>query len=335
MVQKEIMENKILTIGIPTFNGSKYIRESIESVITQVADKYSNLVEILVSDNASTDDTGSIINEYIRKNKITITYVCNTVNIGYDGNVDNLFKQARGEFVWLLGDDDFLADGAITKFFEVITKHKDLSVILLSVQFLDIVTGKTNQMVKFDKDYLCLDGDDFFQKCEWGPAALSSLIIRKVEWNLQPLAKYFGTQWIHLAAIVHILSTHKPSYVVSNIMVVVRVSNDRWEGHFGNQLLVAFSYLGILKEMMGLGYKAETYQFFAKDRFKRTLFEIIHLRPQSFSARYLLAKRMMQYHKGYIAFWLLHLPILFMPNSLLTILRNVRRVLLNTKGKTD
>jgi abequosyltransferase len=327
------MNNIVLTIGIPTFNGSKYIREAIESVISQVDDRFAKSVEILVSDNASTDDTGRIINECIGRAEITVAYVCNEVNVGYDRNVDNLFKHAKGKFLWLLGDDDYLVNGAITKFFEIIEKHSDLSVILLSVQFLDIVTGKTNQMVKFDKDYLSRDGDDFFQKCEWGASALSSLVIRKADWNLQSLSNYFGSQWIHIAGIVHILSHHKPSYIVSNIMVIVRVSNDRWEGHFGNQLLVAFSYLGILKEMTELGCKEETYQFFAKDRFRRTLFEIIHLRPQSFNGRFLLAKRMMQYHKSYFAFWFLHLPILFMPTVLLAIIRSVRRGLFNTEQR--
>lgn len=331
MVRKEIMENKVLTIGIPTFNGSKYIRDAIESVISQVDERYSNSVEILVSDNASTDDTGSIINEYIRKNKITITYVCNEVNIGYDRNVDNLFKHAKGEFVWLLGDDDYLANGAVAKFFEVIAKHKDLSVILLSVQFLDIVTGNTNQMVKFDKDCLCQDGDDFFQRCGWGPAALSSLIIRKTDWNILPLHSYFGSQWIHIAAIVHILSSNKLSYIVSNIMSIARVSNDRWEGHFGNQLMVSFSYLDILSEMIMLGYKVGTYRYFVENRFERNLFEIIHLRPELLKDRYRMAKRMMPYYKFYSAFWLLHLPILLMPNTVLIILRGFRRLLLKNE----
>lgn len=321
------MENKILTIGIPTFNGSRYIREAIESVITQVDIKHCDLLEILVSDNASTDNTCSIIDEYISKSKITITYICNDANVGYDRNVDNLFKHAKGEFVWLLGDDDYLADGAITKFFELIKKHHDLSVILLSVQFLDMVTGNTNQMVKFDKDYLCQDGDIFFQKCEWGPAALSSLIIRKADWNLHALYNYFGTQWIHIAAIVHILSAHKSSYIVSNIMVIVRVSGDRWERN-GNQLMLSFQLLDILNEMITLGYKIETYQNFFNDRYNRNLFEIIHLKPESFIDRYLIAKRMVQYYKFRSAFWLLHLPILFMPNNALSMLRTTRRALL-------
>lgn len=327
------MNDRLLTIGIPTYNGSEYILDAIKSVVAQTDPDYFDSVEILVSDNSSNDGTGGLVAEYAKKSNIRILCIRQDENVGYDRNVDNLFKHASGNFVWLLGDDDYVVDGAVSKIFELISLNEDLSVILLSVQFLDIVTGNTNRMVSFDKDHLCHDGDAFFQKCGWGPAALSSLIIKKADWNSQCLALYFGTQWIHIAAIVHILSANKFSFIVSDIMVVVRVSNDRWEGHFGNQLAISFSYLDILHKMLSLGYSPETYQYFLEDRFKRNLFEIIFLKPELFTSRYHLAKRMIHYYKYRASFWILHLPMLFMPSYCVKLLRIIRRVILNITGK--
>ena len=55
------MEEKLLTIAIPTYNGEKTISDMLELLLPQVDDR----VEIIISDNCSTDDTYDIINKYI------------------------------------------------------------------------------------------------------------------------------------------------------------------------------------------------------------------------------------------------------------------------------
>ena len=56
--------NTTLTIGIPTYNGSAHIREALDSVISQITDDLKDRVDILISDNASTDGIDDIIKMY-------------------------------------------------------------------------------------------------------------------------------------------------------------------------------------------------------------------------------------------------------------------------------
>ena len=55
----------ILTIAIPTYNSSKYLKETLEKTIIQCGK--NNEIEILVSDNCSTDDTEAVVKDFINK----------------------------------------------------------------------------------------------------------------------------------------------------------------------------------------------------------------------------------------------------------------------------
>lgn len=108
-----------LTIAIPTYNRQEKLRESLERVI-----KYSKEldVEILVSDNASLDNTEQVVKE-MQKKYYYIKYYRNSENLGFDGNFFNCFEKAKGEYVWLLSDDDILLPGAIESVIECCEKR--------------------------------------------------------------------------------------------------------------------------------------------------------------------------------------------------------------------
>lgn len=103
-----------LTIAIPTYNRAEKLSECINRVI-----KYSkNLdIEIIVSDNASMDNTRDIIDLIIKDNP-SVKYYRNSENLGFDGNFLNCFEKANGEYVWLLSDDDIILPGAIESVLE-------------------------------------------------------------------------------------------------------------------------------------------------------------------------------------------------------------------------
>jgi glycosyltransferase involved in cell wall biosynthesis len=90
-----------VTIGIPVFNGEKFIGHAIESVLAQTFADY----ELLVSDNASEDRTVAICNEYVAKDK-RIRLIRHDKNRGPYWNLKFVTDQARGRFlVWLAHDD--------------------------------------------------------------------------------------------------------------------------------------------------------------------------------------------------------------------------------------
>jgi glycosyltransferase involved in cell wall biosynthesis len=90
-----------VSIGLPVYNGEKYLRTALDSILQQ---DYTDF-ELIISDNASTDATQNICQEYADKDR-RIRYYRNGNNIGASGNYNQLVTLARGEyFKWAAHDD--------------------------------------------------------------------------------------------------------------------------------------------------------------------------------------------------------------------------------------
>jgi cellulose synthase/poly-beta-1,6-N-acetylglucosamine synthase-like glycosyltransferase len=90
-----------VTVVIPTYNAAHWLPEAVESVLAQ---KFQDF-ELLVLDNASTDDTSTVMRRY-RDNRVD--YRRNPTNLGFAANVHRGCREARGEFVMVIGADDRL-----------------------------------------------------------------------------------------------------------------------------------------------------------------------------------------------------------------------------------
>lgn len=91
-----------VSIGMPVFNGADFIGCSIQSILAQ---DYEDL-ELIIADNASTDETESIC-RYLAARDPRIRYYRNDVNLGAARNYNKVFELARGEyFKWAAHDDE-------------------------------------------------------------------------------------------------------------------------------------------------------------------------------------------------------------------------------------
>lgn len=110
------MSEKILTFLIPTFNRSGFLSGLLHNLITEINKNSQGHFEIIVSDNCSTDNTYYIVNKYIQNYKnIDIKYVKTLQH--YQSGEENLFsalKHCVGKYVWVLCDDDYVCDGAVS-----------------------------------------------------------------------------------------------------------------------------------------------------------------------------------------------------------------------------
>lgn len=75
-----------LSMCIPTYNRASYIGEAIHSIIIQLEDEFKDKVEIIISDNGSTDNTEEIVGIY-QKIHSNIKYYRHDKNMGYECNV--------------------------------------------------------------------------------------------------------------------------------------------------------------------------------------------------------------------------------------------------------
>ena len=93
-----------LTIGLPVYNGEKYVAESLESLLGQSFTDF----ELIIADNASTDSTGDICRHY-EKQDSRVRYFRQPRNIGLAPNVNFIIGRARGELYKEAAHDDLYA----------------------------------------------------------------------------------------------------------------------------------------------------------------------------------------------------------------------------------
>lgn len=98
----------LVTIAIPTFNRAAYLVEAIESALAQTYDN----IEVLISDNASTDDTHSVIRSALETDT-RVRSLMQVTNLGMVGNWNACLTAARGDYFLLLSDDDLLEPDAV------------------------------------------------------------------------------------------------------------------------------------------------------------------------------------------------------------------------------
>jgi glycosyltransferase involved in cell wall biosynthesis len=99
-----------LSIGLPVYNGGRYLSESLESLLGQTYAEF----ELVISDNASTDDTAEICRHYVRQDP-RVRYIRQRHNIGCAPNHNFVFAQARCELFKSASHDDLYARDLIER----------------------------------------------------------------------------------------------------------------------------------------------------------------------------------------------------------------------------
>jgi glycosyltransferase involved in cell wall biosynthesis len=112
-------------IGLPTYNRRDGLARAIESILTQTHTE----LELTISDNGSTDGTEELCRA-IAAGDPRVRYVRHATNRGSTHNFNYLFATLRGEYVMVLGDDDWIDPGYLTACLEVLEAEPDVAVVV-------------------------------------------------------------------------------------------------------------------------------------------------------------------------------------------------------------
>ncbi len=122
-----------LSICIPTYNRSQHLSNCLQSVISMRKPKGFQF-EICISDNGSNDNTKEVVNN--AKKKIKINYNRNESNIGIARNFLKVVSMAKGEFAWLIGDDDLLLPNTLVTLEVLFKNHKTVNFFYINSYLL-------------------------------------------------------------------------------------------------------------------------------------------------------------------------------------------------------
>ena len=173
----------LLSIAIPTYNRAGFLKNLLRQVVPQ-AKALGGLVEICISNNASSDTTREIIMSFKDAYPDLITYHENEKNLGYDRNILKAIELAVGEFIWTFGDDDLVKYGGLDEIIKLIKKSSIEKTGLIFVRreeyFIDKKNGEKiiccNTVDKLKPEIFMIDKKDVMGMYTADPGFMSVLI---------------------------------------------------------------------------------------------------------------------------------------------------------------
>lgn len=135
-----------IDILLATYNGKKYIKEQLESILNQT---YTNF-NLLISDDKSTDNTVEILKEYERKDNRVKIFI-QEKNVGYIKNFEFLLKQVESDYYMLSDQDDVWLPEKVYKSYNKLV-NENLDLIFCDLEVVDKELNTIyNSMFKFLK----------------------------------------------------------------------------------------------------------------------------------------------------------------------------------------
>lgn len=223
------VKQKLLTIAIPTYNRAYYLEILLNSILCQYKEYKSN-IELIISDNASSDNTSEIINNFI-KNGLDIKYYKYEQNLGPDRNIANCFIKSSSKYVWIIGDDDILEDNVLKLIFEVLCMEHCASLIYLGFRnLLSVMNKTTSSKIKFE---IIKDKNKFIKETNFMLCYISTLIMNKQYLSNFFIPEiFFNTNLVQLSWVMLLLKKSKENIIIKNPIIIYRPDNTYGWGFF-------------------------------------------------------------------------------------------------------
>jgi glycosyltransferase involved in cell wall biosynthesis len=135
--------NPLVSIGLPVYNGERDLPRSLDCLLAQDYDNF----EIIISDNASTDSTQRICEEYAARDA-RIKLSVNATNIGIIANFERVLEKANGSYFMWAAHDDLWSKSFVRSMVEELQAHSDASVAMSAVERLH-ENGSAHDVVWF------------------------------------------------------------------------------------------------------------------------------------------------------------------------------------------
>lgn len=213
-----------LSICIATFNRGKFIGDTLDSILIQLDPR----VELIVVDGASPDNTPEVMAQYLSRFP-EIRYYREPENSGVDADYDKAVGYAKGEYCWLMTDDDLLRPGAVVRVLESIEDAPELIVVNSEVKNVNFSKLYVERSLAFsvDREYGANDGEKFFAEVASYLSFIGGVVIKRQTWLARNRASYYGSLFIHVGVIFQ----HPPINevkVIAEPLITIRYGNGMW-----------------------------------------------------------------------------------------------------------
>jgi len=271
------MNNHItLSICLPTYNRANYLNKLLNIIKQQV---FPN-VEIVISNNASIDNTQIVIEQFIKNNAhIKIVQINQPTNIGFDKNVLSVIMAASGDYCWLVSDDDTILPDAINNILNLINSKPETSLFVTNYSRFDAkqnkITAKTMMNLPTDialndcnKFYFIPTPKSYFYILGTNMITMSANIFKRSLWieASQNTQQFIGLNFIHIFILTKIMSRHPSLYFISKPQVQYLCNNHRqWNNDIWNDYKKYY-----LQHLKDIGFDKNNIDHIIKSKINRT-----------------------------------------------------------------
>ncbi len=218
----------LLSICIPTFNRSDFLDKCLNTLLPQIT-QFGKQIEVIVIDNASVDDTKSVVGKYLRIYSF-LAYHRNDSNIGYTGNQFKCYELSNGYYTAFLSDDDLYTENLISKLYPILLTKNYSFIALNYYSFLDEHTKKfksnfaPEQNVEFKRAYDILN---YPSVGHWSGLIINSQLAKETLIKIKKLKSFneFEKNRGIIGELIHraLPFENRPSFFLGERLLAVKV----------------------------------------------------------------------------------------------------------------
>jgi abequosyltransferase len=312
-----------LSICIPTYNRAEFLKECLESVLCS-AKGCEHRIDIVVSDNASTDNTADIIHALQRENP-GIRYHRNKENIGALRNFHVLASMAFGKYIWIFGDDDKMEEIAIRSALEKVALDYDAIICNYSIWDTNFLDEKRKKALVGGKDKVFQNPDAVMKYLGMNLGYISSVVIKKsvfLKLPYEEYEKFDDTGFSHMYSIY-------AGIAIGNCRVAY-VAAPVFRNRSGNPIsfdFYKFFPIGtavVFEALMDKGYSERSVLSAKRGVFISVLIPfLLYNKLHGKKVQKDIVRMMLPHYKRNWIFWLAYLPALFTPPLVVRFARNI------------
>jgi len=232
------MKKPFLSVCIPTFNRRAYLQETLAILLRQIVKlQRSDVVEIIISDNNSTDGTERFLRK-LEKRYPFVSFFRNAKNIGADKNVIKVASYARGKYIWFLSDDDLPYPSALeTIMRELIRNNPDACIINLDlvskngkkILAKNLLAIGEDQQLRSRKDLFRFLSTKFMLPVDWYTTCLSNTIVSRKLYrkNVNRVLRLYTSKhnnFLH-SGLIYYAKMDLSIYIISERLIRFRADN--------------------------------------------------------------------------------------------------------------
>ena len=333
-----MQNNFLLSICIPTLNRAKYLEGIIENFLKETIHienhvSLRDLIQLVVVDGASKDNTSLIIKKY--QSECNLKYFKRNKRVGIDLDIIECVKISDSKYTWLMSDDDLFMPNSIRYLFNFL-KDNEVSGCFLNRTPYDFFIQKKVAEVKkwpgklFSKNHFFNDKDECFTKIGMDFGFISSQVFNR-EIFLKTLneIKYehlCDTYYLMVHVIASIMNKNFRWVFIKKNLVIQRTGNDSLllsKGLYERQFIEHQNFKRIIEEHYDK--KSKIYYKFFNKMVRRLPRVVANFKSQnvSYKTQIKILKLHFKLYSSYIHTWTNVIPIFLVPNFVFVIVKKI------------